>query len=52
VNGAGMPSLNAMNGTPMVGTSPPNGGAGPDVHGAAARRSIRHAARLLPSPLR
>jgi GntR family transcriptional regulator, transcriptional repressor for pyruvate dehydrogenase complex len=53
VNGAGMPSLNAMNGTSMVGTSPSNGGVGPGVvHRAPARRSIRQAARLLPSSLR
>jgi GntR family transcriptional regulator, transcriptional repressor for pyruvate dehydrogenase complex len=52
VNGAGLPSLNAMNGTSMVGTSPSNGGVGPGVHGAPARRSIRQAARLLPSSLR
>jgi GntR family transcriptional regulator, transcriptional repressor for pyruvate dehydrogenase complex len=51
VNGTGMPSINGTNGTSMV-AGPSNGSVGANVHGPAARRPIRQAARLLPSPLR
>jgi hypothetical protein len=51
VNGTGMPSINGTNGTSMV-AGPSNGSVGASVHGPAARRPIRQAARLLPSPLR
>ena len=52
VNGTGMPSINGTNGTSMVAAGPSNGSVGASVHGPAARRPIRQAARLLPSPLR
>ncbi len=52
VNGTGMPSINGTNGTAMVGTGASNGSVGASVHGSPARRSIRQAARLMPSPLR
>jgi GntR family transcriptional regulator, transcriptional repressor for pyruvate dehydrogenase complex len=52
VNGTGMPAINGTNGTSMVAAGPSNGSVGASVHGSAARRPIRQAARLLPSPLR
>jgi GntR family transcriptional repressor for pyruvate dehydrogenase complex len=52
VNGTGMPSINGTNGTSMVAAAPSNGSVGASVHGPAARRPIRQAARLLPTPLR
>jgi GntR family transcriptional repressor for pyruvate dehydrogenase complex len=52
VNGTGMPSINGTNGTSIVAAAPSNGSVGASVHGPAARRPIRQAARLLPTPLR
>jgi len=52
VNGTGMPAINGTNGMSMVAAGPSNGSVGASVHGSAARRPIRQAARLLPSPLR
>jgi GntR family transcriptional regulator, transcriptional repressor for pyruvate dehydrogenase complex len=52
VNGSGMPSINGSNGTSLAGTGASNGNGGPGVHRPVAPRSIRQAARLLPSPLR
>jgi GntR family transcriptional repressor for pyruvate dehydrogenase complex len=52
VNGTGMPSINGTNGTSMVAAAPSNGSVGASVYGPAARRPIRQAARLLPTPLR
>jgi GntR family transcriptional regulator, transcriptional repressor for pyruvate dehydrogenase complex len=51
VNGTGLP-INGSNGTSMMAAGPSNGSVGASAHGPAARRPIRQAARLLPSPLR
>jgi GntR family transcriptional regulator, transcriptional repressor for pyruvate dehydrogenase complex len=52
VNGTGMPSIAGTNGTSLVGTGPSNGSVGASVQRPAERRSLRQAARLMPSPLR
>jgi len=52
VNGTAMPSINGTHGPSMVGTGPSNGSVGASAHASAAPRSLRQAARLLPSALR
>jgi len=51
VNGGTVAAINGTNGTPLAAGSPSNGSVGSGVHGAAPR-ALRHAARLVPSPLR
>jgi GntR family transcriptional repressor for pyruvate dehydrogenase complex len=52
VNGGTVTAINGTNGTPLGAGSPSNGSVGSGVHGATAPRALRHAARLVPLPLR